>query len=335
MLPAASAALALLASWLAAPVSVSVGDDWQQAFQQGQKLYEEKKYSESIAAYEKVVASSDAVEQAKNTAAYNIACCYALDGKKDKAVEWVVKSIDMGFDQYEHIKGDEDLKDVIGDARIAEAMKRNEAKRAERQAKIKDRMAEAEKKYEEELMKTELPKTLEKLKDTKGAGFAFDFDLKTLDGKPLTKKSLEGKVVIVDIWGTWCPPCRKEIPHFVSLMKQHEKDPFVIVGLNDEDRKQNKDAEDATKKTTKFAKDMGINYTLALIDTPTFKQVPDFEGYPTTLFLDKKGNVRLLEVGYKPLPYLDAVVNALLAEGAAAKAAAPASGEKTGEKKNP
>src|SRR2546421_318352 len=47
--------------------------------------------------------------------------------------------------------------------------------------------------------------------------FDFDLDVKTIDGKKIKLSELKGKVVIVDVWGTWCPPCRKEIPHFVKL----------------------------------------------------------------------------------------------------------------------
>src|SRR5262249_29822469 len=47
--------------------------------------------------------------------------------------------------------------------------------------------------------------------------FEFDFDLKDVNGQKLSKADFAGKVLIVDIWGTWCPPCRMEIPHFLEL----------------------------------------------------------------------------------------------------------------------
>ena len=62
---------------------------------------------------------------------YDLACCYALVGEKEKAVVAVVKAIDGGFDNYDHVKKDEDLKSVIDDERIADAFKRNEPMRAE------------------------------------------------------------------------------------------------------------------------------------------------------------------------------------------------------------
>src|SRR5262245_25058128 len=50
--------------------------------------------------------------------------------------------------------------------------------------------------------------------------FEFDFDLKDVNGQRLSKADFAGKVLIVDIWGTWCPPCRMEVPLFQALQLQ-------------------------------------------------------------------------------------------------------------------
>jgi len=50
--------------------------------------------------------------------------------------------------------------------------------------------------------------------------FEFDFDLTDVDGNRLSKADDAGKVLIVDVWGTWCPPCREELPHFVALNRE-------------------------------------------------------------------------------------------------------------------
>lgn len=282
-------------------------------FAKAHKHYQAKEYQEALAAFESVAGAEGLPEAFRPNSLYNIACCHALLGHNDKAVEYVVKAIDAGFLEYEHIKKDEDLKAVIGDPKIAEAMKRNQSKKDEAEAEAKRRQAAMMKQMDEQQMKT-LPDSLEKLKDVKGAGFEFSFNLKTIDGKEISSKSLLGRVVIVDIWGTWCPPCRYEIPHLVELAKKHEKAPFTLVGLTDEDRAQNKDPEAATKAVKAFAAENKINYPLALIDKPTIKQVPKFGGYPTTLLIDKTGKVRLKLVGYHPLEYFDALVKELVKE---------------------
>ena len=58
-----------------------------------------------------------------------------------------------------------------------------------------------------------------------------DFKLTALDGKPLTLAALQGKVVLLNFWATWCGPCRAEIPDLVALQERY-KDRLQIVGLN-------------------------------------------------------------------------------------------------------
>ena len=67
-----------------------------------------------------------------------------------------------------------------------------------------------------------------------------------------------------------------------------------------------------------------MTYPCVVGDDATRDQVPNFEGFPTTLFIDRTGKVRFKEVGYRPLVALDAVVSTLLAETAPAAEAAPA-----------
>jgi peroxiredoxin len=59
-----------------------------------------------------------------------------------------------------------------------------------------------------------------------------DFALVTLDGQTLTAEQLKGKVVLMDFWGTWCPPCRESVPALHSLAKHLEKEPFVLVSVS-------------------------------------------------------------------------------------------------------
>jgi thiol-disulfide isomerase/thioredoxin len=280
---------------------------WQKAYAAGNGFIQSKEYAKAIEEFNKVLEDKETVEGARPIVTYDIGCCHALLGQKEKAVEFVVKSIDLGFYDFDHIKQDDDLKSVRDDAKIAEAMKRNQAKKDALDAEMKKKRDEASKKA--------LEAAHAKLADPAGAGFEFKFDFKTLDGKPISNKEIAGRVAIVDIWGTWCPPCRAEIPHFVELMKIHKNDPFVIVGLNDEDKRGNVDAEECAKKAVDFAKEFKINYPLALIDSNTRNQVPNFRGYPTTLFLDRTGKVRLVQVGSESLEFLDSIVKDLLAEG--------------------
>jgi thiol-disulfide isomerase/thioredoxin len=257
---------------------------------EGAELYQKKDWDGSIAAFQKVLDSKDAPDNFKASAAYNIGCDHALAGRNDKAVEYVVKAIDLGFFEWDHLRVDEDLKSVVNDPKIADAMKRNQAKKDAADAEQKKLEAEQKKMMEErrksmdvELMK-ELPAALEKLKDKNGPGFNFTFDLKTLDGKPLTSKGLAGKVAVVDIWAPWCPPCKLEIANFVSVVDRHK---------NDRSRWSVSTTRISSKTWTPMRprrgsrpspRRMGSTTRSALIDTKTIKQVPGFQGYPTTIF---------------------------------------------------
>ena len=141
--------------------------------------------------------------------------------------------------------------------------------------------------------------------------FPFDFSLKTVDGVPVKLSDFRGKVTIVDVWGTWCPPCRKEIPHFIELVDRFDAKGLKIVGINC-----NEEGSPAEVKKTidDFVAANKIPYPCVLNDDTITSKIPDFRGYPTTLFLDRTGKVRFSEVGYQPMARLEAIVTTLLAE---------------------
>ena len=152
----------------------------------------------------------------------------------------------------------------------------------------------------------------ETIPKTKVTGlFPFEFTVKDLTGKTISSESLKGKVVIVDFWGTWCPPCRQEIPHFVAIHQKYKAQGLEVVGLTYE--RNSGDA--AVTGVLNFMRAARISYPCALIDQEMLKKVPKFEGFPTTLFLDREGRVRARETGYRPYDKLEEVVTALLAEG--------------------
>ncbi len=139
--------------------------------------------------------------------------------------------------------------------------------------------------------------------------FAFDIDMADVSGGSIRLQDLRGKVVIVDLWGTWCGPCRRVIPHLVKLQKSHSQD-VQVIGLCNE---RTQDVRAATASLTAAIDEFGINYPCALIDDKTVRKVPDFSGYPTLLFIDRAGTVRMMTVGVKPQAYWDSLLAELLA----------------------
>lgn len=126
-----------------------------------------------------------------------------------------------------------------------------------------------------------------------GAGTkAPNFTLKTLDGKSFTLQNnfKQGKVVLLDIWATWCPPCRAEIPYLVDLNKKYKGKSVVFVGV----------AIDQSKSdVSDFAKKNKINYTVCSDPNgATVGEKYQVRGIPATYIIDKKGVVRFVHSGF-------------------------------------
>ncbi len=139
--------------------------------------------------------------------------------------------------------------------------------------------------------------------------FPFQLDLSDVSGRPIRLQDHLGKVVIVDLWGTWCGPCRKVIPHLVKLQNKHPQQ-LQVIGLCNE---RTPDTGAATESLTAAMNEFRINYPCALIDDKTVSKVPTFSGYPTMLFIDRTGKVRMVTVGVKAEAYWDSLVEELLA----------------------
>ncbi len=113
----------------------------------------------------------------------------------------------------------------------------------------------------------------------------FSFDLESLGGQSIRAEDFRDNVLIVDFWGTWCPPCRQALPGMMKLYKKYKHRGLEIVGLNYENMN---DLEAAAEKVRDFAAEVGITYQLAMGTEEVQGQVPRFSGYPTML-LFKRG----------------------------------------------
>lgn len=111
---------------------------------------------------------------------------------------------------------------------------------------------------------------------------------KTLDGKDFDLSKLKGKLVLVDFWATWCPPCRKEIPHLVETYKKFKDKGLVIVSVAV------RESEDSVKE---FVKEHKMDW-IHIIDQSTdqgfkYAGMYDVSAIPTPFLLDKDGKVLL------------------------------------------
>jgi peroxiredoxin len=108
-----------------------------------------------------------------------------------------------------------------------------------------------------------------------------DFTLTDLEGKPWTLKSLQGKVVLVNFWATWCPPCRKEMPDLDRLYQQFRAQGLVILAISDED----------ISKVKPFIADKGISYTVLLDPGRKVNTLFHVMGIPKTFIYDRSGKL--------------------------------------------
>ncbi len=147
------------------------------------------------------------------------------------------------------------------------------------------------------------------------------YGLPDLAGKELKEKDFAGKVIILDIWGTWCPPCKMEIPHFVQLQNEYKDKGFAVIGLTWERQPPN---DFLTKRVEQFAKDNKINYPLTMITAERLGAVPNLRGFPTTFFIGRDGAVRHRVSGYHNYEQLKSKVEPLIREKAPAPKREPA-----------
>ena len=138
----------------------------------------------------------------------------------------------------------------------------------------------------------------------------FRFDVTTLKGQQLNNQLLQGKVVVVDLWATWCPPCRKGLPHFSELHKKYSKD-VAVVGIS-MDRPTDPNSAFSTVKA--FAKKEKLKYFIAMGDQSIEGQLRQKMVLPTTIFFDRSGKVRYIARGYHDSAKLEAITKLLVQE---------------------
>lgn len=127
------------------------------------------------------------------------------------------------------------------------------------------------------------------------------------------KESLEafrGKVVILDFWATWCPPCRAEIPDFVELQKEYQDDGLEIIGVSLDPMTPMRGG---TPAVHSFVKQQKINYTILLAQDNTAIEGYDVTGgIPTTYVIDREGRIVKTYIGMQTKKQFEQDIKRLL-----------------------
>ena len=224
------------------------------------------------------------------TPVFHQAIAYAIKDNPEDAFRCLDEAFDLGFVSFEDVLGDEHL------AKLAD------------QNRLKQIVQVAE---DSHIIKSEAwgRQALSEFKP-----FPFKLDVIGLDQKRLENRDFPGNVLVVDLWATWCPPCREALPHFVELAEQFEGEGVQVVGIsmdNPEDPASSRDAVTAVQKEEK------LNFPVGLGDNSVTDQLPGKQLLPTTVFVDRAGNVRYIATGVQDVYRLSAIAKMLADESEA------------------
>ena len=120
-------------------------------------------------------------------------------------------------------------------------------------------------------------------------------DLKNMDGSTFKIADKKGKVLIINLWATWCGPCLAEMPAFVKMQETYGPQGFEILGLNTDD-----EPDAVMDDINKVIKEKGINYPVVFSDAKTqvaLLNISKFNGIPQSFLVDADGNLRAVFKG--------------------------------------
>jgi peroxiredoxin len=111
-----------------------------------------------------------------------------------------------------------------------------------------------------------------------------DFSIQDLQGNTLTLAAYRGKVLVINFWATWCPPCRREIPDLVEAYKELKGEGLEILGLSVD--------ETTAPALLDWTRKNGMNYPIALATREIVAAYEPGDFIPATIIVDRKGNIR-------------------------------------------
>lgn len=132
---------------------------------------------------------------------------------------------------------------------------------------------------------------------------ALDFSLPALSGATVQLHDMAGQVVIVNLWATWCPPCKAEMPAIDAYYQAHQAEGLTVLAVN---------SQDAPTTVQAFINAQGFHFPVLLDQHNVVSDLYQVQGLPTTVVIDRDGIIRHIQVGAISAQQLDAVVSPLL-----------------------
>ena len=116
-----------------------------------------------------------------------------------------------------------------------------------------------------------------------------EFTLEDLKGSKISLSDLSGKVILLNVWATWCGPCKREIPDFIEAYEQYKDKGLEIIGISVDKISQS--------KVLRFTEKYKINYPVAMTTSKLTKDYGPFPAIPVTIIIDKNGKIRHRKIG--------------------------------------
>jgi len=117
-----------------------------------------------------------------------------------------------------------------------------------------------------------------------------DFTLDTLDGGQMTLSDLRGKVVMINLWTSWCPPCRAEMPAIDNVYRANKERGLEVLAVNST-------FQDSEADAAAFAQELGLSFPILLDRDGAVSRRYQLRALPTTFFIDRQGIIRAVVPG--------------------------------------
>lgn len=130
-------------------------------------------------------------------------------------------------------------------------------------------------------------------------------DLTLLDGTPVSLSDLRGEVVLVNLWATWCPPCREEMPTLQAFYEEYKDEGFTLIGINQEEPRE---------VVEPFVSEFGLTFPIWLDLEYLAEREFNTSNLPSSYVVDRSGTVRLMWIGGISKAVLDQFVPEIILE---------------------
>ncbi len=117
-----------------------------------------------------------------------------------------------------------------------------------------------------------------------------DFDLDTLDDTAVSLSALRGRVVVVNLWASWCPPCRAEMPALQAVYEEFAAQGLVVLGVN-------MTYQDSAVEASSFAAELGLSFPIAFDYSGEVARSYGMRALPSTYFVDSRGVIQQVIIG--------------------------------------